>query len=399
MSGEKESDTADAWILGPVRAVLGGLLMWHALSSAEELARVGYFGDFFHMPIIPDAFVPTARAYTLLVAARVCAAVMVTIGVWARPALAFSAIAMTWTILSDRLQFHHNRYSLALFAFLLAFAPCDRSWRAAMGPAIRTGSFWAVRLAQLQLSIIYLASGLSKLLDADWRDGAVVADRIHRYAHVAIAKGVPARIVDILANGSSELAKLAIMTELFLAIALWIRPLRVVALWVGLWFHIVIQVTSNVETFGFLALAVVRTLRDAGLPRALRALRSLPFRGRSGRALRPLARLARPLRREAVGAGRCARTLRGRRQTRRNARHRSARVRHVDAVPAFVVPDLGAGSARRELHPAGRFVDAGLTRTISTRSRRPGSSPGPTCDLRPPQRFERRTSGPGMQLM
>src|SRR5262249_47462244 len=53
--------------------------------------------------------------------------------------------------------------------------------------------------------------------------------------------------------------KLAIMTELFLCIALWIKPARVFALWWGLWFHIAIQVSSNVETFSLLALTTYGT--------------------------------------------------------------------------------------------------------------------------------------------
>ena len=247
----------DGWVLGPVRVVIGAILVWYALGSGEELANVGYFGDSFHMPMIPEALVPSHRAYTFLVAARVCLAVMITIGVWARPALALSSVALIWTLLSDRLQGHHNRYCLACFAMLLAMTPCDRSWRAAIdGPAIRTGSFWAVRLAQLQVSLVYLVSGSSNLFDADWRDGLVLGDRIATYGPIAIERGVPASVVHALGDGSSALAKLIIMTELFLCVALWLKPLRVVALWCGVWFHIIIQITTKVETFTVLTLAL-----------------------------------------------------------------------------------------------------------------------------------------------
>ncbi len=259
-------ELADGYILGPVRVAIAALLGWHALLAAQELAMSGYFGDTFHLPMIPDVLVPSHRVYAVVLAARVCLAAMVAIGVWARPALAASALFGLWLLLCDRNQFHHNRYSLFCYALLLSLTPCDRSWRATehgvLGSrppaALRQGPFWGVRLLQMQVSIIYLASGGSKLLDPDWRDGFVLADRIARYTHVAVAKGVPPELVTFLAGAdvSSALAKLAIMTELLLCVALWFRPTRVVAIWWGLWFHITIQVTSKVETFSVLAVTL-----------------------------------------------------------------------------------------------------------------------------------------------
>ena len=253
-------EIADGYVLGPVRAAIGALLGWHALVAAEELAKVAYFGDTFHLPMIPEGMVPSRSVYALVLAARVCLAVMVAIGIWARPALAASAALGVWLLLCDRNQFHHNRYSLFCYAFLLSLTPCDRSWRGSE-PAVpepRAGPFWGVRLLQLQVSIIYLASGGSKLADPDWRDGLVLGDRIRRYADVAIAQGVPRAIPELLARPdvASATAKVAIMTELLLCLALWARPTRVVALWWGIWFHLVIQLTSKVETFTLLTLTL-----------------------------------------------------------------------------------------------------------------------------------------------
>ena len=125
-----KDEIADGYVLGPVRVVLGALLGWHALGAAEELATLGYFGDVFHVSMIPEALVPSSRLYAVLLALRVCLAGMVIFGVWARPALAMSALLGVWILLCDRLQFHHNRYSLACYALLLSLTPCDRSWRA-----------------------------------------------------------------------------------------------------------------------------------------------------------------------------------------------------------------------------------------------------------------------------
>ena len=255
-----KDEIGDGFVLGPVRVVVGALLGWDALAAAKELGSIGYFGDVFHVSMLPDALVPSARLYAVLLALRVCVAVMVMFSIWARPGLAVSALLGLWMLLCDRLQFHHNRYSLDCYALLLALTPCDRSWRVTESavPEPRTGPFWAVRLCQLQVSIVYLASGGSKLLDPDWRSGVVLADRIVRHAHLAVAAGVPRSVVDALAraDASSALAKLAIMSELVICVGLWLRPTRVVVLWWGLWFHVTIQLTTNVETFTVLTLAM-----------------------------------------------------------------------------------------------------------------------------------------------
>lgn len=256
-------EIADGYVLGPVRVAVGALLGWHALVAAQELAKVGYFGDGFHIPWIPPSLVPSPRLYAVMLAARLCLAVMVAIGIRARPALGASALLGLFCLLCDRNQFHHNRYSLYCYAFLLAFTPCDQSWRVAAGDVLlpRRGPFWAVRLAQLQVSLVYLASGGSKLLDPDWRDGLVLGDRLARHGHMAVKLGVPQKITDFLARAdvSSATAKMAIMTELVICVALWLPPTRVVALWWGIWFHITIQATAKVETFSILALALYGT--------------------------------------------------------------------------------------------------------------------------------------------
>jgi hypothetical protein len=254
-------ETGDTYLLGLVRTCLGAILFWHALGAARELETAGYFGDAYHLPMIPEVLVAPRAVYTLVVAVRLIAAVLVTVGSFPRTALLTSALLGTYTLLCDRIGYHHNRYALDCYAFLLAFAPCHRSWVLPGPPstaASRTGFLWAQRLAQLQLSIVYLASGGAKLLDEDWRNGVVLGDRIVHGAYMAIERGVPKEIVDLIVRpaSTSAISKLAIATELFLAFALWTKRTRVFALWWGTWFHIMIEITSPVETFTWLTLAM-----------------------------------------------------------------------------------------------------------------------------------------------
>jgi hypothetical protein len=251
-------EVGDAYVLGAVRVALGVLLFANGLRAAREL-QDGYFGDAFHWPILPEVLVASLGLYKVVVAAQVLLAALVVAGYRARGALMVSALAGGYVLLCDRLQYHHNRYALFCYSLLLALSPCDRSFYVAGEPAsTRIGPLWAARLAQIQLSIVYVASGGWKLLDDDWRDGRVLLERFHLYGAQAVARGVPEGVVDWLARPepASALAKVAIATELFLAVGLWARRTRVFALWWGAGFHLLIQTTSSVEGFTWLTLAI-----------------------------------------------------------------------------------------------------------------------------------------------
>ena len=255
------SEAGDTYVLGVVRVAIGLFLFWEALRSGRELTTNGYFGDHFHMSFLPESLVPSRLGYSVLLASSLLLSVLVTVGHRAKFALLASAILGLYLLLCDRLQFHHNRYSLLCFAFLLSLAPCERTFaitRPPPGEAARFGPLWAQRLVQAQLSVIYLASGGSKLLDDDWRRGLVIGDRFARYAYQALDRGIPHGVVDFASQPviTSALAKIAIATELFLAFGLWMKRTRVFALWWGTMFHLTIQVTSQVEIFTWLSLTI-----------------------------------------------------------------------------------------------------------------------------------------------
>ncbi len=248
-------ETGETYLLGAVRMAIGLLLAASALRAASDL-QGGYFGDVFHWPILPEWLVASRLVYIGIVVAESLLATLVVVGVQARLALLAGALLGTYVLLCDRLQFHHNRWALLCYALLLAFAPCDRSFSLAGRTGPTTGAIWAARLAQLQVSMIYVASGGSKLLDPDWRDGKVVLERLVMSAQMAIDRGVPAPLMDWLCEPgvAGALSKLAIATELLLSVALWLPPTRIFALWWGLWFHLTIEATSRVEGFTWLTL-------------------------------------------------------------------------------------------------------------------------------------------------
>jgi hypothetical protein len=244
--------------LGALRVALGFLFFTNALRAAHQLQEF-YFGNVFHWPFLPEEIVPSESVYAILVVGQLLLSVLVVAGYGARPALLASALLGAYVLLCDRLDYHHNRWALACYGLLVSLSPCDRSFYVAGVPAgTQIGPLWAARLAQVQVSVVYLASGGSKLLDPDWRGGIVLWERFRLFGPRALEAGVPARVVAWLSHpaATSALAKLAIVTELFLAIGLWSRRSRIFALWWGVWFHIVIEATSRVEGFTWLALAV-----------------------------------------------------------------------------------------------------------------------------------------------
>jgi hypothetical protein len=255
-------EEGDTHALGAARVVLGFLLLEAAARAGDELRR-GYFGDVFHWPVLPEALVASKPLYTVIVGAEIVLAALVVLGIRAHAALLGSAALSTYVLLCDRVQFHHNRWALACYALLLALSPCDQCYaftrrREANRPHDALGPLWAARLAQVQVSIVYLASGGSKFFDPDWREGRVLAARVALYGFNAVNAGVPRGVVDWLGDPSvaSGLAKLAIATELFLGVGLWWGRTRVFALWWGVWFHLTIEATSRVEGFTWLTLAM-----------------------------------------------------------------------------------------------------------------------------------------------
>jgi hypothetical protein len=291
-----QTEMGDAYVVSLVRTILGVLLVVNALFQLGELDRP-YFGDVFHLPIVPEAVVPSQGAFVLLLAIQFVLAVLVVVGRAARPALLGSALVGLFLLLCDRVRYHNNRYALFLFALLLAFAPCDRAVSLGRREAAdRQGPLWAQRLAQIQLAVIYLASGGSKLLDPDWRSGLVIGDRLARNASLALSKGVPVQVVQFLREPAvaESLSKLAIATELFLAVALFLPRTRFFALWWGTMFHLTIEATSKVELFTWLTLAIYALFARPALRERIllfdESRRSGSFVARAVRALDWLAR-------------------------------------------------------------------------------------------------------------
>src|SRR5262249_15437303 len=117
----------DVYVLGLLRVVFATLMFFLVVKEWREY-RVDFFGESFHMPLLPEALVPSRTAYLALMGFQAVCCGAALSGFLARPALALAALGGLYGMLGDRLHYHNNRYELLLLTLLVAVTPCDRSW-------------------------------------------------------------------------------------------------------------------------------------------------------------------------------------------------------------------------------------------------------------------------------
>ena len=256
------NEERDAYLLGLVRCLLGLLLALNVWQRFEELENWAYFGDVFHLPFVPEAWVPSLGTYRILLGLELGGALLGLVGYWGREGLFAASSIGLYLLACDRLQYHNNRFALLLACLLCAFAASDRSFllyrgrHHALPVEDRLAPTLPRRLLQLQVSAIYLSSGGGKLLDPDWRGGQSMLVRFEEAFVIASRRGVtfPEWYREFLTAPltASLVSKAAISVELFIAVGLWFRRTRAVALWVGAAFHLGIQASARVELFSWL---------------------------------------------------------------------------------------------------------------------------------------------------
>src|SRR5215831_8788759 len=149
---------------------------------------------------------------------------------------------------------HGGDTFLRLAGFFLIFAPAgaalslDRLIRIRRGiesPGIQARSPWAQRMIQLQLSLLYLVTFLSKIKGAPWLQGTALfyvyhLDEFRRFPlpqwffHPTVLK---------LADWS------ALALEFSLGVLIWLKELRYLLLPLGLVFHLWLDYSLNIPLF------------------------------------------------------------------------------------------------------------------------------------------------------
>jgi hypothetical protein len=250
-----------------VLRIAAGLLALQHLWPFLTDARHGFvYRDAFYHPYASWYPELPRSLYIALLWTGAAAAVAMALGIGTRVATATTFGVVAYNLFLSTTNVHNNRAYLVIVLGVLAFAPCgrelslDRLHRRRAGRELPYDApGWPLWLLRFEAAAVYGASGLSKLLDPDWFNGTVAHGRIVEQRADMVQHGVPHWVVSLLTNRTfdSAGAKVVIATELFLALGLWSRRTRYVAVWLAVCFHVAIQVTSTVEVFSYLAIAAL----------------------------------------------------------------------------------------------------------------------------------------------
>ena len=256
--------------LGIFRALFAMCLVFEVETGLEM--NVFALPGGYHLPYA--SFVPNVpeSVYRALHLGQLPFIALLAVGLLARTSCTVLLALQGWLFFADRLDFRNHPWFFLLVLLLLALSPCGegfslrcrlRAWRgsAPSGAVPLT----AQRLIQVQVSLVYLFAGLHKL-NASFLGGHVLSHHLF----VGLGSGLSGRVLrgvvgePTLASWSaalSEPSRLAALSaasaglELFLAFALWWRPVRPVAIVAGLAFHVGIGFTMNVFAFSLAMMA------------------------------------------------------------------------------------------------------------------------------------------------
>jgi hypothetical protein len=268
---------------GSVRAVavlriaIGPITLLHLRPFLRDAIDGVSYDDHFWEPFI--AWLPhvPGRLWFAMLWVGAAAAVLMTLGLWTRVATATAFVVVAGNLLLSQTHFRHNRAFLAIILGGIALLPAGRVlsldawWRRRRGRSVAPDvvALWPIWLLRVQVCLVYLASGMSKLVDPDWFGGLVLWDRVVRYQHVLEPTPLPGWAVDLLTERSLYyvVGPAAVFTELFIGVALWLSSTRLVAVWVAIVFHLLIEISASVEVFSLVAIAalaiwVTPTTRD-----------------------------------------------------------------------------------------------------------------------------------------
>jgi hypothetical protein len=229
----------DARAVAIVRIVVGLAVVGFALETWITMARV-LAPTAVSMPYI--AWFPRLSLDMLLlyVSVWLAAALAFVLGLRTRLSGALLTATMAYTLFFDQQLYSNHLYLATLVLLLLTIA--DSGARFSLD-ARRAGNRhqipeWPIILLKIQVSIVYFYAALLKI-NPEYLSGAMMVGFWPLNQLTALpGGGSPALLLQFL-------AVLSILTELFLAAALWFPRTRWLALLVGVGFHLMIVFTGG----------------------------------------------------------------------------------------------------------------------------------------------------------
>lgn len=258
-----------------VRAGVGLVALWLLWPIALDAWRGTTYHDRFHEPFLDALPHPSPAVFTVLVTTGVLGAAAMTIGLASRVATVVTTVATGTYLVASTTHLHNNRAYLFAVLVGLSLAPTGRSFSVDRWVRHRLGRpeldetmpGWPLWLLRFECSLVYAASGCSKLVDPDWFGGTVTWGRVTLGEAMIRDSILPAAVQDLLLDRSfhTVAAKVVVLTELFIAGGLWWRRTRPWAVAVAVAFHVSIEVSAQVQSFSYLAVVVLVVWADPDL--------------------------------------------------------------------------------------------------------------------------------------
>ena len=250
-----------------LRVLAGPVVLLHLQPFLSDSLDGRTYSDAFYEPYAswyPELSEPVYIALLWLAAV---AAVAMSLGVLTRLATATTFALVAYNLFLSTTNFHNNRAYLLIVLGMLAVAPLGRelsvdAWlrrrRGRRTPDLSAPA-WPLWLLRFEASAVYAASGFSKLVDPDWFGGTVTWQRVVRARDDLEAWPLPDWAISALTDRDfhTGAAKVIVLTELFIAVGLWLRPTRYLAVWVAIVFHVMIEASASVQVFSILAVSAL----------------------------------------------------------------------------------------------------------------------------------------------
>jgi Vitamin K-dependent gamma-carboxylase len=222
----------DARPVAIVRTLVGLAAVGFALEAWVKIGRV-LLPQVVDMPYV--VWYPSLSIATLplFIGLWLCAALAFVFGLGTRLCGAILTLSMAYTLFFDQQLYSNHLYLAMLVMLLLTIAESGARFSL---DACRSGGRdlileWPLLLLKIQISIVYFYAALLKV-NSHYLSGAILAS-FWPFNQLAALPGGWLAVLPILAVAS-------ILTELFLAFALWVPRLRLLALGVGIGFHMLI---------------------------------------------------------------------------------------------------------------------------------------------------------------
>ena len=256
-------EAVDARPLVPLRLAVGPLVLLHLSPFLERAVDGIIYRDRFWLPYA-DWYPELPRElYVALLWSAVIAGTLVSVGLLTRIAAWWSATAVGYNLFLSQTHYHHNRAFFLILLVGVAVLPVgaslslDRIFHVPRALSRGGGKRLALEVLRLEIALVYLASGSSKLIDPDWWGGTVT--RLRVVAGQDRLGALPDSILDQLLDPGFHAwaAKGIVLTELFIGAGLLWRKTRFAAVWVAIPFHLAIEATAAVQVFTWAALAAM----------------------------------------------------------------------------------------------------------------------------------------------